>query len=585
MTLEKSLLEEVKTLAYKYALLNAIKHEGRALPGPVISKIIAEKPEVRNIIRELIPVIKDIVSEVNKLSIEEQRRILMENWPELLEEKKVVEEKKLPPLPEAKEGAVVTRFAPNPDFAIHLGNARPALLSYFYAEMYKGKMILRFEDTDPRTKASYPEAYNQIKEDLRWLGIRWDEEYIQSLRLPIFYNIVRELIKKGGAYVDKCPADEFRKYRDEGKPCPHRSKPVNEQLEEFDKMLEGHYGEGEAVVRIKTDLTHPDPSVRDWVGLRIIDTDRNPHPIVGDKYIVWPTYNLAAGIDDYLMQITHILRAKEHQTNTIKQKYMYDHMGWKYPVTIHFGRLSLEGVMLSKSQMRRKVSEGYMAYDDPRFGTLAALRRRGIVPETIHEIIKDVGVKSIDAVISFANLAAINRKIIDPKAPRYMMVVDPVTVIIEDAPRVMDIKITRHPTKKEYYSYKLEGSQIKIYMSSKDIELFTKNKVVRFMELGNVEYKGVSLAHNAVVIKTKFIDTSLETARKYNAPIIQWVPVKYATNIEIWKPEEENIIIEHGLVERAILEESNGAIVQFYRYGFARIEQTSTGIRAIYAHQ
>ncbi len=584
MTLEESLLKEVRGIAYKHALLNAVKHGGKAALGPVISKVIGEKPELRKIVKQLIPVIREVVEEVNRLSFEEQKKIIEEKWPELLEEKTREEKKELPPLPEAEAGKVVTRFAPNPDYTIHLGNARPAYLSYLYAIMYKGKMILRFEDTDPRTKAPFPDAYEQIKNDLKWLGIKWDEEYIQSLRLPIYYEVLKELIKRGGAYVDKCSPNEFRRYRDQGKACPHRNTSVEDNLEEFDKMLEGYYSEGEAVVRVKTDLKYPDPSVRDWVAVRIIDTSKTPHPVVGDKYIVWPTYNFAAGVDDHLMGVTHILRAKEHETNTIKQKFMYSHMGWKYPVTIHFGRLSLEGVMLSKSLMRKKISEGFLVYDDPRFGTLSALRRRGIVPETIHEIIKDVGIKKIDARISYVNLAAINRKIIDPKSPRYMMVVKPVIVEVDGVPEKIVAHVTRHPSTKEVYVYEFTGPLLKVFVSGEDLVLFTKNKIVRLMELANVVYDGVSMDNGQLVVKTKFIDTSLDTARKHKAPIIQWVPSKSYVNVEIWIPSGEELKIVHGIAEKALEEIEDGSIVQFYRYGFARIEKTFEGLRAIYAH-
>ena len=585
MTLEESLLKEVREIAYKHALLNALKHRGKAELKPVIAKVIGEKPEIRKHIREIIPVIREVVEEVNKLSIEEQERIVRENWPELLEARPREEEKKLPPLPNAVEGRVVTRFAPNPDYTIHLGNARPAYLSYLYAVMYRGRMILRFEDTDPRTKAPFPDAYNQIKEDLKWLGVKWDEEYIQSLRLPIYYRVVRELIEKGGAYVDRCNAEEFRRLRDSGKPCLHRDLDPSTHLEEFDKMLEGYYGEGEAVVRVKTDLSYPDPSVRDWVAMRIIDTSKTPHPVVGDKYIVWPTYNCACGIDDHLMGITHILRAKEHETNTVKQKFMYDHMGWRYPEAIHFGRLSLEGVMLSKSLMRKKISEGYIVYSDPRFGTLAALRRRGIVPETIHEIIKSVGVNPGDARISYANLAAINRKIIDPRARRYMMVIEPVPLLIENALDEIRVRITRHPTTKESEEIIVYGPSIRVYISSSDLELFRRNKVVRLMELANIEYEGLEMVNGRVYVKTRFIDTSLDTARKHNAPIIQWVLVDSNTSVEIWRPEGEELIVEHGIAEKQLENVSDGEIIQFYRYGFVRVEKTVAGIRAIYGHR
>ncbi|MEM0044912.1 MAG: glutamate--tRNA ligase family protein, partial [Desulfurococcaceae archaeon] len=336
MSIDQSLLEKVRETAYKHALLNAIRHEGKADLKAVTSKVAAELPEVRKNMKAVIELVKSIVEEVNRLTLDEQLRIVKSNWPELLEEKVQEFKRELPPLPNAIEGKVVTRLAPNPDFSLHLGNARPALLNYWYAKMYKGKMILRFEDTDPRIKAPYPDTYESIKMDLKWLGISWDEEYVQSIRLPIFYEVAKELIKRGGAYVDLCDNKTFKVYRNQGKACPHRDKPVENQLNEFEKMLGGSYGEGEAVLRIKTDLHHVDISVRDWVAFRVIDTTKTPHPITGEKYIVWPTYNFAAAVDDHLMGVTHILRAKEHITNTVKQKYLYDHMGWKYPETIHF---------------------------------------------------------------------------------------------------------------------------------------------------------------------------------------------------------------------------------------------------------
>jgi glutamyl-tRNA synthetase len=278
VNIDESLLEKVREISFKHAVINAVKHGGKADLKAVVSKVIGELPEIRGKIKECIEVIKNIVEGVNKLTYEELEKIARENWPELLEERHIEREKVLPPLHGAVEGKVVTRLAPNPDFPLHLGNARPALLSYWYAEMYKGKMILRFEDTDPRIKAPYPEAYNTIKEDLKWLGITWNEEYIQSLRLPLFYGIARKLIERGGAYIDLCDSKTIRTLRVQGKACPHRELPVEKHLEEFDKMLEGYYSEGEAVLRVKTDLNHPDVSVRDWIALRVIDTSKTPHP-------------------------------------------------------------------------------------------------------------------------------------------------------------------------------------------------------------------------------------------------------------------------------------------------------------------
>lgn len=585
MSIDKSLLEKIRETAYKYALLNAYKHGGKAQLKPVIAKIIGEYPEIRNYIRGIIQDVKKVIEEVNKLSLEEQKRIIETNWPELLHEKKIEERKELPPLPNAEEGKVVTRFAPNPDYTIHLGNARPALLSYWYARTYKGKMILRFEDTDPRTKAPFPEAYDTIKNDLKWLGIRWDEEYIQSMRLPIFYNILRKLIERRGAYVDKCSDIEFRKYRDMGKPCPHRELSIETHLEELDKILEGYYGEGEAVIRIKTDIKHPDPSIRDWVAFRIIDTSKTPHPIVGDKYILWPTYNFAAAIDDHLMGVTHILRAKEHVSNTIKQKYLYDHMGWKYPETIHFGRMSLEEVILSKSKMRKMIHEYNMEpYDDPRFGTLSGLRRRGIVPETIWEIVKQVGIKAIDAQISFVNLASINRAIIDSRAKRFMAVEKPTPLIIE-LDREVEASIIRHPSTRETYKYVFNPGKHVLFISSSDLALF-KNGKARLLGFANIKLGEPILHNNMLGYKTEIISFDPDTSKKLGLPIIQWVKDHEYINVELLIPRSKDLIHKQLLAEKQLSMMKPDNIIQFYRIGFARIDDIAHGkITCIYTHE
>ncbi|MEM4809121.1 MAG: glutamate--tRNA ligase [Desulfurococcaceae archaeon] len=581
---EKSLLEKVREVAYKHALANAIKYGGKADFKAVISKVIGEIPEIRGNIRQYLDIIKNVIEGVNKLGYEDQVRIAKENWPELLEERSQVYEKTLPPLPNAVEGKFVTRFAPNPDYTIHLGNARPALLCYWYSDMYKGKFILRFEDTDPRIKSPYPEAYLDIKDSLKLLGISWDEEYIQSLRLEIFYDIAKKLIERGGAYVDKCDSKSFRSFRNAGKSCPHRELPIEIHLDEFDKMLEGHYNEEEAVLRIKTDLNHPDISVRDWVAFRIIDTTKTPHPVVGEKYIVWPTYNFAAGVDDYLMGVTHILRAKEHLTNTVKQKYLYDHMNWRYPETVHFGRLSLEGVVLSKSKMRKMMQESEVeAYSDPRLGTIKGLMRKGIVKETIWKIIKDVNIKQVDAKISLVNLYAINRTIVDPIANRYMAVHDPIPLIINDLPRELEALIPIHPSRKETYKYIIFDNSI-LYISSNDLEL-VRTRVFRLMGLGNFVITDIKVINNRPIFVIKLHSLTQEEARKVNAPVIQWVPDNEKVHGALLIPQGTELVNRSILIESRILNEKIGSIIQLYRIGFARIDQVNkNNVALIYTH-
>ncbi|MCI4462464.1 MAG: glutamate--tRNA ligase [Thermogladius sp.] len=568
------MLEKIREVALKNALANAVKHEGKADTKAVVSKVLGEVPEARSIAREVVRIVQEVVEQVNKMPIEEQKKLLTSRWPDLLQEKKTEKEKTLPPLPDAVEGRVVTRFAPNPDFAIHLGNARPALLSYWYARQYKGKFILRFEDTDPRTKAPFPEAYLQIKEDLKWLGVKWDEEYIQSLRMEVFYNIARRLLEAGGAYVDTCSEEEFRRLRNEGRACPHRDSSVEDNLERFDKMLEGHFKEGEAVVRVKTDLSHPDPSVRDWVALRIIDSSKTPHPITGDKYIVWPTYNFAAGIDDYLMGVTHILRAKEHISNTVKQGFLYNHLKWKYPVTIHFGRLGLEGVILSKSKMRKMSSTATVnPFNDLRFGTIASLRRRGIRAETIHKVVMEVGVKPVDAKISLVNLFAINRSIVDPIARRYMAVEDPVYATLEFSVEKLEAHVPRRLGTKEFGVYELKGGDI-IAVSRVDLNAH-REKEFRLLGLGNFRVKGVVEKEGRPLIVLELTSLSSEEARSRELPIIQWVKIGEHLPGRMLVVNGDRIESRSILIERSVIEEKTDNIIQLYRIGFARVEDVS----------
>src|SRR5215471_13277984 len=266
--------------------------------------------------------------------------------------------KELPPLPNAdKYSEIVTRFAPNPDFALHLGSIRAVILSHDYARKYNGRFLLRFEDTDPRLKKSALEYYDAIREDLRWLGCKWDQEVIQSDRFQIYYETAEKLLDQGDAYVCTCERETFQATIMAGRACPCRPKSPSANMQDWQKMLSGGFGEGQSVVRIKTDVSHPNPAVRDWPALRVIDPDKYPHPRVGSKYRVWPLYNFSAGIDDHLMAVSHIFRGKEHLTNALRQSYLYKHLAWQYPDAIHYGRLKGIGFSLSKSQMVKELEE------------------------------------------------------------------------------------------------------------------------------------------------------------------------------------------------------------------------------------
>jgi len=577
---------ELKEIIRKTALLNAIRHDGKAQVGPVIGKILGEKPELKSRVKELSALVNDVVKEVNNIALSEQRRIVEEEWPEALIKEKVEEEKRLPPLPNVdKYAQVVTRFSPNPDCVLHLGSARAIVLCHEYARIYKGKFLLRFEDTDPKLKKPVLEFYDKIQEDLAWLECKPDEEYVQSDRIPIYYEYAERLLKDGNAYVCTCQPELFRKKTLTGKPCDCRSLPPEEHLARWQSMLEGNYKEGEAVVRVKTDLSHPNPAVRDWPALRAIDIERYPHPRVGNKFRVWPLYNFACGIDDHLMGVTHIIRGKEHLTNMVRQEYMYRHLGWKYPEAIHYGRLKITGAFLSKSKIVQGIREGlFKDWDDPRLATFAALRRRGITPEAVKRLIIDVGPKTSDVVLSWENLYAYNRKILDPMVDRYFFVHDPIELTVKQIPKVFVARLHLHPDQPERgfreYTIKPKGddNSATLWVSKKDMDASKIENVIRLMELFNIKIESL----NAYSAEAYFASEAYEEAKRVKAQLIHWIPVGEDMPCHVVMPDAT---LAEGIAESVCKRLKPNNVVQFERFGFVRIDKVNTKLTAYYAHR
>ena len=577
---------ELRESIRKIALLNALKHEGKAQNGPVVGKILGEKPEYRTIVKEVSNLVNEVIREVNGLSLHEQLHIIQEKWPEALVKGKAQEERHLPPLPNAANyQQIVTRYSPNPDCVLHLGSARAIVLCHEYACMYDGKFILRFEDTDPKLKRPVLEFYDSIREDLAWLGCKPDEEYIQSDRIPIYYEYAEKLLNGGNAYVCTCVPEEFRKRILSNKPCECHDCPKEEHLRRWRRMLEGGYKEGEAVVRVKTDLKHPNPAVRDWPALRVLDTKKYPHPRVGSKYVVWPLYNLAAGIDDHLMGLTHIIRGKEHLTNQVRQEYMYRHLGWKYPETIHYGRLKITGASLSKSKIVQGMKEGlYKDWDDPRLATFAALRRRGISPEAIRRLMIDIGPKTSDVVLSWENLYAHNRKILDPIADRYFFVQNPIELTVKHIPKESVVKLHLHPDKPErgFREYTIvpkgKDNSVTFWVSRKDVNSSKIGKMLRLMELFNVKIVSASL----YAAEAFFESEPYEQARDIKAQLIHWIPVGKDMPCQVVMPDAT---AAEGIAEGVCKRLKKNDVIQFERFGFVRIDQVDDKLTAYYAQK
>jgi len=575
----------LRKLVRKFALLNAVKHGGKAQTGAVVGKILGERPEYRDKVKEVSALINEIVEEVNGLSPDEQKRMVDTEWPEAFVKEKA-EEKRLPPLPNVSNyPQVVTRYAPNPDCVLHLGSARAIVLCHEYALMYKGKFVLRFEDTDPKLKRPVLEFYDDIREDLAWLGCKPDEEYIQSDRIPIYYEHAERLVRDGNAYVCTCKPEEFRKRILAQRPCDCRNLSVEEHFERWRRMLDGGYREGEAVVRVKTDLDHPNPAVRDWPALRVIDTLKYPHPRVGSKYRVWPLYNLASGVDDHLIGITHIIRGKEHLTNQARQEYMYRHLGWNYPESIHYGRLKITGASLSKSKIVQGMRDGlYKAWDDPRLATFVALRRRGIKPDAIKKMIIDIGPKTSDVTLSWENLYAYNRKILDPTADRYFFVNNPIELTVRRVPKLFEARLKLHPDESgrgfREYTVQPQGEECRVtlWVSKKDVDSSSVGAMLRLMELFNVKIENA----NVYSAQSLFVSESYEDARKVKAQLIHWVLIGHDVPCRVVMPDAS---VAEGVAESACKKLKPNDIIQFERFGFVRVDEINNGLTAYFAQK
>ncbi|MEM2927505.1 MAG: glutamate--tRNA ligase [Nitrososphaerota archaeon] len=538
---------KIEETIFKHALLNAIKHNGKANSNAILGKILAEAPELKNKIKEIIPKIEEIVKEINSLSIEEQKNKLNELG--LIIEKKKIEKIELPELPYAIKGKVVTAFPPEPSKYPHIGHAKSALINFLYAKKYDGKFILRFEDTNPRMVKK--EYYDAFIEGLKWLEIDWDQIDYVSDYIEKFYEASEFLIKKGYAYVCTCKQEDIRKNRKLMKECDCRKNEIEKNLSLFDEMLNGNFNEGEATLRMKISMSHKNAAMRDPSIMRIIDYS---HPRVGNKHKVWPMYDFGTALMDGWEGITHRIRSKEFEIRTELQQYIQKIFNFKIPYIMEIARFNLEGAPSSGRKIREMIKSGELhGWDDPRLTTLLALRRRGFLPEAIKEFLIITGISKSEAIIAWSNFESINRSILDKIANRFFCVINPIKINILNAPKIDFTFAPYHPEFPERGKRKIPVKMDEIYISKDDFEKYLGKKI-RLMNLFNIK-----LEENAIYIGEKIIQ---------EFPKIQWVSYP---NIKIKILMPDGSLIE-GLAEPELAKQKIDEKIQLVRIGFARID-------------
>ncbi|TQS79068.1 MAG: glutamate--tRNA ligase [Methanomethylophilus alvi] len=558
--------EPIEDTIRKLALQNAVNFKGKANPKAIAGKILGSHPELRGDVAGLNETIGGIVADVNAMAPEAQRKELEETAPEMLVKEKKVRTYELPDLENAEKGKTVMRIAPGPSGPLHIGHTRVSVLNDEYTKRYGGKLILRFEDTNP--EKIDPDAYDTIPEDLDWLGVRIDRSYIQSDRFELYYKVTKQLIEQGHAYVCTCDAEKWRSLKEQKTACPCRDLPVNEQLERYDKLMEGAPGFEDAIAVVKTDIAHPNPAIRDFVALRAVDT---PHPRTGDKYRLYPMMNLSVAVDDHEMGMTHVIRGKDHLNNTLRQKYIFDYFGWKQPEYIHYGLVHIPDTVLKTSLIKESIRKGeYTGWDDVRTGTVRALARRGIRPEAIRRYWVESGIKSVDINFSWDGLYSMNRDIIDPISSRYFFVRDPVRYDIEGAQEIKGkAPLLPDDPSKGFREYDLK-SPFTVFITEKDSAEFSKDKKIRLKDLCNLDYS----------TPAKFAGNDVSGVRGGKMKAVQWVS-RSSVPCEVLMTDGS---VAKGLVEDAILSEKSDT-VQFERFGFVKVEKrTPEKIVCVYTH-
>tara|TARA_R110001599_G_scaffold112838_1_gene277799 strand:- start:4199 stop:6091 length:1893 start_codon:yes stop_codon:yes gene_type:complete len=409
--------KEETNIIYSFALQNCLEH-GQAQIGSIMGRL-SQNFDMKKYGR-LLP--RYVIGEVNRANSLMQKRgelavrkELMEidsSKIERLEREKIKIERTFPELSNVEQGNFKVRFAPNPNAPLTVGHMRGVLINNYYANKYGGDFILRFDDTSTDVKPPILDAYVQILKDTAWLtGKAPDDVVIASDRIDLYYKYAKELISLNGAYM--CNCKNFKELKDASIPCPHRKLTISENLDLFDRMIDGDFEAGEWVLRARTDLDAPNPAHRDFVLFRV---QRNAHPRTGDSYKAWPMLDFQSAIDDNLTGVTHVIRGIDLQDSTAKQKILYNFFDWDYPETTYWGRVKIldqdgNEVRFSSSQYAKDIAEGkFTGWDDERLYTVQAFKNRGYTSDALLEWWLEYGLTRKPITVSMKTLDTLQRR-------------------------------------------------------------------------------------------------------------------------------------------------------------------------------
>lgn len=545
-------IDELKTIIRKHALANALKFNGKASPGAVISKVIAEAPETKQFMKSVSFEVNEILPVVNEMAIEQIQQELERDFPQMLEKKEREERDIFAFLRLDPSKPVITGYPPGPEKYPHIGHAKAVLLNYLLAKRYDGKFILRFEDTNPNLVKA--EFYDIIQDNIRWLGAQWDELIYASDHMQMFYDNAVKMIEKGKAYMCFCDDEAIKLSRSEAKECEHRTQSIEHNLRIWHEFPT--YEAGKAILRLKIDLSHQNSTMRDPTIFRIIDAAHARH---GTKYRVWPNYDFQNAIMDSFSNMTIRIRSKEFEMRNELQRYIQDTLGLVPTRTYELARFNLEGVEASGRIIREKIASGEMiGWDDPRLPTIVALRRRGFLPEAIKNFVISTGITKSESTLTWDDLIIQNKRILDKLAKRFFMMYDYEKVTIHNAPH-QELKMRLHPNTDAYGERTIEV-QDEFLVARSDLSEFREGELYRFMDCMNFKkIDGV----------LEFDSIEYENFKGRGKKIMHFLPAFGNVDIEILMDDATTI---KGVAEHSIKDLAVGEIIQFERFGFCRLD-------------
>lgn len=542
-----------------YALKNAVLHDGKAASGAIVPKALGENPKLKDDMKKLMADINKAVNEVNNMDIDSQKKELLKLDKHALDKKEEVHE--LPEIPGIKKGKCSFRLPPGPEKQLHIGHALSFMLNDYYAKKYGSKLILRFEDTNPEKCAL--EYVKGIRDDLAALGIKYDEEYFLSDKMPAYYNYAESLMKNDYAYACVCPkkSDDEESFKRERCKCADND--VNWSLRHWNKMKYNTYREGECVLRLKGDMKSKNSTMWDPVIFRINNTK---HYRQGNKYFIWPMYDFTAAIEDAL--VTHVLRDSNWTQRIELQNYIRAKCGIKTnPENVLYSRYEIEGGVTQGRVIRKLVEDNIVTgYDDIRMSTVKGFLRKGIQVETLKELLVELGITKSKRTIPLDKIYAINRRILEKKVNHYQAIKpeNSMKLIVKNCPAKLSVSLNSFSEDK--IEIKLNGEFI-INKLDKDVKSF---RLKNGFKVNVVKNDGKEILGE--YSKDEF---------EKGSTIVSWISnnnstIKVIESLPLMNNKDEinkNSLIAHELIIESLVNELPvGTIINFEKFGYSKKE-------------